>query len=164
MKDRKSKRISKVVNISEDGEITVLNELFYCTDGFCGATGSKFYPVSEDRYNECTEREYVIEYLIDSGIELPDEFKRGGFNELYEAMEANGEIEGFMFDTSYSNLWDYLREECNLSEDEAFIFECTGGGRCFDDNYQGNVNEWLSQYIRDFENPDKAIKNLPIIE
>lgn len=35
--------INKVVNIAEDGEITVLAELFKYENGFKGATGHKFY-------------------------------------------------------------------------------------------------------------------------
>lgn len=148
---RESKTFKKVVNIAEDGEITVLNDVFKYTDGMQGATGSKFYPVSKEEYENRIERENVIDYLVDSGIELPNEFKRGGFNELYEAMEANSEIEEFMFDTSYSELWDYLRSECNLNEDQAYIFECVGGGRCFDKDFQGNVNPELSKIIREYE-------------
>ena len=148
---RKETIYNKVVNVAEDGEITVLDYIFDHGDGFKGATGSKFYPVSRERYEEETERENVIERLIDSGIELPEQFKRGGFNELHEAMEANGEIEQFCFDTSYSNLWDYLREELNLTEDEAFIFECVGGGRCFDKNFKGTHNKELHKLIRKAE-------------
>ena len=66
-------------------------------------------------------------------------------------MIANDEVKDFVFDTSYDELWDYLREELNLSEDEAYIFNWIGGGRCFDKDYQGNYNEKLSQLIREIE-------------
>lgn len=60
-------------------------------------------------------------------------------------------LKELFFDLSYIELWDYMREELNLSEDEAYIFNCSGGGRCFDKDYQGNYNEDLSQLIREIE-------------
>ena len=142
---------NKVVNIDEDGEITVLDYTFIHSADFKGAIGNIFYPVSKKRYDEKTETDNVIEYLIDSGLELPGHFERGGYAALVDAMEANDEIEDFMFDTSYRELWDELRKVCKLTEDEAYIFECVGGGRCFDKDFQGNVNKPLSKIIRKFE-------------
>ena len=49
---RKETTFNKVVNVAEDGEITVLDYIFYDTlhgKPFNGATGSKFYPVSRER-------------------------------------------------------------------------------------------------------------------
>ena len=132
-------------------EITVLDGVFKYTDGFKGATGSIFEPVSKEQYDEACEEENLIEHLMDSGIELPDTYKRGGFKELAEAMINSDEVEQFMFDTSYSELWDYLREATGLDENEAYIFNCVGGGRCFDADFQGNMNEELSKVIREYE-------------
>ena len=142
---------NKIVNYNkETKEVTVLDYIF--KDGsFKGATGSKFEPVSKDEYEDRTDEDNFVEYLIDSGIDLPDNFKRSGFEGLAKAMIANDEAENFVFDTSHNELWDYLREELNLSEDEAYIFNCIGGGRCFDKDYQGNYNEYLSQLIREIE-------------
>ena len=150
--NRQETKYNKVVNFDkETNEITVLDGTFKYNDGFKGATGSKFEPISKDEYNDRMDEDNVIEYLIDNGIDLPENYKRGGFQELYEAMEANDELEDFIFDCSYRKLWDYLREELNLSEDEAYIFNYTGGGRCFDKDFQGNINPELSQIIRDIE-------------
>jgi len=148
--NRQETKYNKVVNIAEDGEITVLDGVFNYKDGFKGATGSKFYPVSKDEYNDAIEDENVIDYLVDSGIELSVYQKRNGFAGCVEQMDEN-EKSSLMFDTSYSELWDYLREECNLSEDEAYIFNCVGGGRCFDAKFKGNVNTELSAIIRKYE-------------
>lgn len=84
-------------------------------------------------------------------MELPDSFKRGGFDAWAEAIVANGGEGSLMFDQSYSNLWPMLREAAGLDEEQAFIFECVGGGRCFDKDFQGNVNPELSAIIREFE-------------
>ena len=149
---RQETKYNKIVNFDEDTkEITVLDGIFKYEDGFKGATGSKFEPVSRDEYEDRTDEDNFVEYLIDSGIDLPDNFKRSGFEGLAKAMIANDEVENFVFDTSHNELWDYLREELNLSEDEAYIFNCIGGGRCFDKDYQGNYNEKLSQLIREIE-------------
>ena len=145
-------KYNKIVNFDEDTkEITVLDGIFKYENGFKGATGSKFEPVSRDEYEDRTDEDNFVEYLIDSGIDLPDNFKRSGFEGLAKAMIANDEVEGFVFDTSYNELWDYLREELNLSEDEAYIFNCIGGGRCFDKDFNGNINPELSILIREIE-------------
>jgi hypothetical protein len=151
---RKQIDYNKIVNVAEDGEITVLHYIFFDTmhgEPFNGATGHKFYPVSREQYEERTEREYVIDYLIDAGLELPEQYKRGGFEALYDAMEANNEIDSLMFDTSYSELWDYMREALNLTEDQAVIFDCVGGGRCFEKGFKGNFNPELSAEINKAE-------------
>ena len=145
-------KYNKIVNFDEDTkEIIVLDGIFKYEDGFKGATGSKFEPVSRDEYEDRTDEDNFVEYLINSGIDLPDNFKRSGFEGLVKAMIANDEVEDFVFDTSYNELWEYLREELNLSEDEAYIFNCIGGGRCFDKDFNGNINPELSILIREIE-------------
>jgi len=149
---RQETKYNKIVNFDEDTkEITVLDGIFKYEDSFKGATGSKFVPVSRDEYEDRTDEDNLVEYLIDSGIDLPDNFKRSGFEGLAKAMIANDEVKDFVFDTSYSELWDYLREELNLSEDEAYIFNCIGGGCCFDKDFNGNINPELSVLIREIE-------------
>ena len=145
---RKEQVFNKVVNVAEDGEITVLNYIFDDGNGFKGATGYRFYPVTRGEYDEQTTEDSVIDRLIDSGCSLPKEHARRGWQSVYDAMEANGEIEDFIFDTSYRELWDDLRKECGLTEDTAHIFDCVGGGRCFDKDFQGNKNVELSELIR----------------
>lgn len=147
---RKETKYNKVVNIADDGEITVLDGVFIYSDDFKGATGSKFYPVSESEYNDTINEDNVIDSFIDSGAELPKGHERNGWQSVYDAMSSD-EIESFMFDTSYSELWEYLRAECGLSLEDAKIFNCVGGGRCFDANFKGNKNKALSKIIRQYE-------------
>lgn len=145
-------KYNKVVNFDEETkEIIVLGYTFNNGSGFKGATGSTFEPVSLEQYNEETNEENLVDRLVDSGIDLPEQFKRGGFEALASQMIANDEVKDFMFDYSYSELWDYLREQTGLSENEAYIFNCIGGGRCFDKDFQGNVNVELSEIIRQAE-------------
>lgn len=148
---RKQIDYKKVVNIAEDGEITVLDYLFIHNPEFKGATGSKFYPISKSKYKDTVnDDDAVIDSLIDSGMELPDSYKRTGFEGWADAFSTE-DRENIFCDTSYRELWDYLREECNLTENEAYIFNCTGGGRCFDKKFKGNKNPELSKLIRQYE-------------
>lgn len=150
---RTETKYNKIVNFDkETNEITMLDYIFNHNDGtFKGATGTKFEPVTKSEYKERMQKDNVIEYLVDSGIELPEYYKRGEFNSLYKAMKQNNELESFIFDTSYNELWDKIRTELNLTKNEAYIFNCVGGGRCFDKDFEGNINTELSEIIRNIE-------------
>lgn len=150
-KDCKRIEFNKIVHFDkETNEIEVLDGVFEYKDGMRGATGSRFTAISKEEYKERTNKENVIDSIMDCGFEN-DLFKREGANGVYKAMKANNEIESFMFDLSYRELWDYLRKELKLNKTNAFIFECTGGGRMFDKDYQGNINPELSEIIREYE-------------
>lgn len=149
--NRQETKYNKIVNFDkETNEITMLDYIFQ-HGGFKGATGTKFEPITKSEYKERMQKDNVIEYLVDSGIELPENYKRSGFNGLYKAMKQNNELESFIFDTSYSEMWDKIRTDLKLSKNDAFIFNCIGGGRCFDKDFEGNINPELSQIIREIE-------------
>lgn len=137
---------NKIVDVAEDGEIKVLEYVFTYGDEMRGATGHSFYPVSKSYFKERTKKSEVISFLMDCGIETKTEA-----NAIYSEAKGNDNLDSLVFDTSYSNLWDYLRTELNLSENDAFIFECVGGGRLFDANFDGNFNTELSEIIREYE-------------
>lgn len=135
--ETKREKINKVVKV-DDNVITVLNEAFEYTDGFKGLTGTVFEKVSKSEFDEVLEpylgndKETLV-YLAENLGELN--------REIIEGVDSSEEgLTDLFFDTSYSNMWDYLREELNLSEDEAYIFDCIGGGRCFraDDKFTHN--------------------------
>lgn len=147
---RTETKYNKIVNFDEETkEITVLDGTFNYDDGFKGATGSKFEPISKEEFDE------TIEPYLDDKHELLCYFA-DNFGEVTSDMIRNVDasedaLKELFFDLSYIELWDYLREELNLNEDEAYIFNCVGGGRCFDANFQGNVNPELSAIIRESE-------------
>ena len=144
-------KYNKIVNYNQETkEITVLDYTFKHSDDFKGATGTTFKPISKAYYKDRMKKDNVIESLLDCE-HLPEEFQRGGYNSLYKAMKANNEIEDFVFDCSYRELWDEIHKELKLSKDEAYIFNCSGGGRCFDKDFQGNINPELSEIIREYE-------------
>ena len=147
--ERIKEEFNKVVNY-DGGEIVVLNYVFNDNDGFKGAVGSVFYPVSMKEYKKRTTKKAVIEYLKDCFTE--EEIKsKGGINKLYNLIRNNGEIDQIIFDQSYDKLWESIREELNLNKKNAYIFDCVGGGRCFDKHFQGNINSELSEIIREYE-------------
>lgn len=147
---RQSKQYNKVVDYNkETGEITVLSEIFNYENNFKGATGSVFEAVSRSQFNETIEP-----YLNDDKellIYMAENF--GDLNrEMTENVDSSEDaLKGLFFDLSYEEMWEYLRKELELDEDKAYIFNCVGGGRCFDKDFQGNINESLSKLIRDIE-------------
>jgi hypothetical protein len=142
-------KFNKVVNY-DNGEIVVLEYVFKDNDGFKGAVGSIFYPVSMKEYKKRTSKKIVIEYLKNCFTE--DEIKSmGGINKFYNLIRDNGEIDQILFDQSYDELWESIREELNLNKKNAYVFDYVGGGRCFDKHFQGNINSELSEIIREYE-------------
>lgn len=147
----------KVVNYDADSkEVTVLDYAFTDTlhgEAFNGCTGSKFDIISKAEYKERTSKENVINYLIDSGIlgEHSEQMERKVAEVYYKELKANNELDSFIFDNSYEHLHDYLRKELKLNKTEAYTFSCSGGGRCFDESYKGNINPELTEVINQFE-------------
>lgn len=140
----------KVVDVADDGTITMLDYVFEQGD-WRGAVGTQFKAIDRETYEAYTDRECLIEYLMDTEIEVPDCYKRGGYEMWADAIIDYGDAGEFMFDQSGCEHWDNLRESLGLTEDEAYIFECVGGGRCFDKNYVGNKDANLSAIIRRYE-------------
>ena len=143
---------NKIVNFDkENGEIEVLDYTFD-HGTFKGATGSRFDIITKSQYDDIME-EYlsnpsaVSEYWHDATGEYLS------YDDTIAISESEDEIIRLCggLDDSYRELWDYLREELKLSKQEAYMFNCSGGGRMFDKDYQGNYNEELSEEIRKFE-------------
>ena len=150
---RTETKYNKIVNFNkETNEITVLDYTFDNTlhgKPFKGATGTKFEVISKQEFDNTIEpyldnKEELLCYMADNFGELSS-------NMIRNADASEEALKELFFDISYSEMWDELRKELNLSEEEAYIFNCVGGGRCFDKDYQGNYNEELSQLIREIE-------------
>lgn len=136
----KRKKINKVVKVYGN-EITVLDEAFEYADGFKGLTGSVFEAVSKSEFDD------VLEPYLDNDEETFN-YLSENFAEIIEGVDSSEEaLTDLFFDTSYSDMWDYLREELNLSEDEAYIFNCIGGGRCFRADDKFTHNRELEKYL-----------------
>jgi hypothetical protein len=147
-------KYNKVVNIDKEGnEIIILDRVFNDNDGFKGAVGNKFEPISKSHYKTIMSKDNMIDRIIDSGIlTAPSKDLEYKFAEVvYKEMKANGELEEWVFDLSYKNeLWNELRKY-GYPKSKYPIFNCIGGGRCFDSNFEGNTNVELSKIIREIE-------------
>jgi len=142
--ETKREKINKIVKV-DGNEITVLNESFEYADGFKGLTGTVFEAVSKSEFYN------VLEPYLDNDTEtliyLAENFGCLG-REIIEGVDSSKEaLTELFFDTSYSDMWDYFREELNLSEDEAYIFNCIGGGRCFRADDKFTYNTELEKYL-----------------
>lgn len=149
--------INKVVKVV-DNTITLLESAFEYEDGFKGLTGSVFEPISKAYYKERTKLSEVEDYLRScvGEADIPNEYlytdsgerlSKNPYRRWAKAIKEADEVEQVMFDTSYSELWDYLRDELNLSEEEAYIFNCSGGGRCFTAQDKFTHNKELEKYL-----------------
>jgi hypothetical protein len=142
------KDYNKIVNIAEDNEITILDYTFNYNGNMRGATGSVYYPVTEgevqDRISEFEgdDKELLI-YMAENYGELN--------REMIEGVDSSREalIELF-FDSSVTREHEEEIRK-HFSEDKYPIIDCVGGGRCFNSDFQGNVNPELSKEIREFE-------------
>ena len=152
---------NKIV-IVEDNIITVLNDSFIHSDDFKGLTGTKFEIVSKKEYKNNTTLKRVEEYLFDCVLEgdIPDEYKytsnetalrKKPYLAWAKDIKNLGKEGNLIFDLSYKELWDYMREELNLSTDEAYIFNCVGRGRCFNKNDKFTHNKELEYLLEEFE-------------
>lgn|SRR5690625_734064 len=142
--ETKREKINKIVKV-DGNEITVLNESFEYADGFKGLTGTVFEIISKSEFYN------VLEPYLDNDTEtliyLAENFGCLG-REIIEGVDSSKEaLTELFFDTSYSDMWDYFREELNLSEDEAYIFNCIGGGRCFRADDKFTYNTELEKYL-----------------
>ncbi len=158
-------KYNKVVNIDkETNEIQVLDYVFNRGDNFHGATGSRFEPVSKKEYRERMKKENVIDSLIDSGLieieynhnqEIKEKMQRASALVLYDAMKEANELESFCFDLSYQDtMWNELRKY-GYPANQFPVFNCSGGGRMFDNKFKGNVNPELSKVICEYETHKK---------
>jgi len=150
----------QVVNIDkENNEIQMLDCLYDHGKGFKGATGTRFEPVSKVSYEEAMSKNSVIDHIVSSGlITAPSKELEEKFAEvMYKEMKANGELERFQFDLSYAEHWSELRKH-GYSKSQYPVFNCKGGGRMFDSDFQGNVNPELSAKIREYETNKKKTK------
>lgn len=138
---------NKIVHVEDDGEILVLEYVFEDLDGK-GAVGTRFYPISKEEYDERTTFESVLSYLK-SAAECPPQYR--SYRDWAKDICENNEQEDAMFSISNPELWDEMRSELKLSETDAYIFECVGGGRMFDSGFYGNKSSDLSEVIRKFE-------------
>lgn len=147
------KYFKKVVH-NYRGDIFFLEYIF--EDNFKGAVGTIFNPISKEGYNERLSKQNVKKYLEDCGYFDDEDFIFESEEEKDKEIDFifnNENIEDIIFDLSYEEYWDEIRNEFpEYSDEEKYpLFGCVGCGRIFDENFQGNINKELSDYIRTAE-------------
>jgi hypothetical protein len=135
-----------------------LDYTFSHGDGFKGATGTVLTPVGKNEYEDRTdpESETCQEWFREiwkMAVENNDTDK-GLEDWVFENISAYGD-EG-VFDFSGYDLWEQLRE-IGLNEDDYPVFECIGGGRCFDVDmvFDEIYDKELWEEIKKFEKEKK---------
>ncbi len=118
----------------QDDEFVFLDYVFRHSDGFHGATGTRMRPISKSEYEDRTDRDNLKEYYEDIWRDMVSNRKTDeGLEDWIETVIRIDGVEETAFDTSYWNspMWDAIRKK-GYPEDEYPVFECSGGGRCFD--------------------------------
>ena len=132
--------VNKLVGRDENGDYYWLDYVFDDGNGFRGAVGSTFHPVSEAEKEKRMNPENAREHF--RGL-WQEAVKAGSTEESLDDYVQNLiDIDGIdaFFDLSYYDAGCKVAEIYNSEhskdarppEDLAEFSECTGGGRCFD--------------------------------
>jgi hypothetical protein len=154
-------KINKIVNFDkEEKQIKMLDDFFIYEEEakkptiitMCGATGTIFEIVSKDYFDKIispyeNEPMELLRYYVENFGEVTTRM----IDNIDEACTQE-ELKNLFFDLSYIEHWDYLREELNLNENEAYLFNCVGGGRCFNEGEEFSHNKDLKVYVDILEN------------
>jgi hypothetical protein len=134
--ERKGTTYNKLIGKTEDG-YAFLNDVFEYSDNFKGATGTVLCPISEEEYEERTDRDSLIDRFEDIWKECVYAGKTtlGLEDWVDEVIRIDG-AEETAFDTSYwrGQMWDDIREKTGQTEKEYPVYECTNVGRIFSKN------------------------------
>ena len=122
-----------IIGLDSCGDVIVLDYAFnYDSDNanaFHGVTGSRFYAVPKAEYRESMKRDNIVESLMTCGME--EYSTQNKAIKAYQQMKCMGELEDFVYDPSYSNMHESIREAFGYKEKDYPIITCTGGGRMF---------------------------------
>lgn len=123
----------EILGRDKEGTIWMLDYTFIHDNDFKGATGTNWYPVTKEEYEERLDVDYLMyEYKWLWQQIVKDGKTEDSLEQWAEQLLNSGEAEEFLWDTSYRNKWDDIRELFpELNEEDYPVFRCTGGGRCF---------------------------------
>lgn len=147
MTEAKRTNYNEVLGRDEYGDIVMLDDTFEYSEGFTGATGTRFEVVSAEEVQECLDNfeEYVDELWR---MVVAENDTTDGLTEWVEDHFPDDDSKiAHMYDDSYSEHHDSIREAFELPEDS--VINCTGGGRMFPDALDGL--EWLPGKREKFE-------------
>lgn len=128
----------EIIGITTAGEIIMLDYIFKHSDGFKGATGSVFVPVSQEEIEERND----IENVIDSYGYLWQEAVESGLTTLSQEdymQEIIDSSDGYYLGHDTSYIYKIPESFKNEYYPDAETFECIGGGRCFSRNMEWEI-------------------------
>jgi len=133
---RNDKHYNKIV-ARVDNEYYVLQYTFEHDDGFKGAVGSVFYPITKNCYDWDNDIENLKERMIYRYLSIKrdkygnfseDDIDENDFTDWCENLEDED-----IYDLSYFDIGMEVAKLYESESGEMTVFsECIGGGRCFD--------------------------------
>lgn len=139
--------------IAKDGnEIIMLDYTFKHGDTFKGATGTRFELVSKGEYEERTDRSNIedeYKWLWQEAIASGN--CESSYSEYVD--ELMQDVDLLVFDPSYSEHHNKIREMLGVTEEDYPMITCTGGGRMFKhkNEYETIYRQDLLDIISEFE-------------
>ena len=159
MNEIKQTNYYEIVGVIGD-EIYMLDYSFDDGQDFKGCTGTTFKLVSKEEYGERTDAENIAEEYRDVWVETVKS-NRTDDSLIDWVKQCIEEDENFVFDMSYAEYHDKIREVLGVTEEDYPMIECVGGGRCFSKNMKFDkvFNQKLVDVINEFEEEAKDGNN-----
>jgi hypothetical protein len=149
MGTRQETKYNKLVGIIDD-EYCFLDYTFKDGD-FMGACGTILQPITRKQYEYDTSEDSLLERLGEWWKNAVDNnsTELGKVEWVRDIYNRDGD--DALYDLSGYDLWDQLRN-IGLTEEDYPVFNCIGGGRCFDKNmkfdkvYDQKLVDIINQY------------------
>jgi hypothetical protein len=123
-----------IIGIDQYESIIVAEDSFQHRDGYHGFTGASFVLVNREEYERRTSTDELAEKYADVYTEMirDGQLSDTSLNDFAKQQFAMYGDEA-VFDMSFCELEDSIREHFGLSEEEYPVIECIGCGRMFHD-------------------------------
>lgn len=125
----------------KDGELYMLDSIFEYPDGFKGATGTRFTPVTQeeiDQYNNPDHlRDNEYDYFWKESVQAGK--TKLGLDEWLQLVIDEAQDYGLAYPGHDNSYVDKLTPDDYKHFPNAVTFNCIGGGRCFDKNMEFDI-------------------------
>lgn len=135
---RTKKEYNEIIGITKNGEIHMVDYIFEDTlhgKPFCGATGSCFYPLTQEQVDDRKDPETLkdtYDFLWREAV--AEERTEDSLEDYMEQIVRESEWSGELFPGHDNSYVDKIPEDFQREYfADAVGFECVGGGRMFSD-------------------------------
>lgn len=143
---------NKIIGVTTDNELVILEYTFENSDNFKGATGYRMSTITEGYIEEKKSFDYADEYLWKDSVS--NGYTDLGFEEWWEELVEDAEGSGYLYpydDDSFryetEELYDELSDEDRAKIEEVLgvkgedyvTFESSSCGRCFEEDMEWAV-------------------------